>query len=312
MKKKFVLYVLLAMLSIACSKNVKEESKSSSTMDGTQKAVIESKQSSNNAESNENLRKLVSLMQVEEQAKLNIDHAIASMRRFAPSISAEFWQRFKKEADTSAYVDMAVEVYPKYLSDSDIKGLVAFYESKVGKKMVKVQSALSADTFTVMQQWGKEIGIRIRAKLDNTQAPPATPVEQNNSTFAQKTRKMMELSGMGNLAQTIIDQMIANLKPVRPDIGDEIWDGVRKEIQMAELVERIIPIMRNHYSEDDMDGLIAFYKTEVGKTLVSVQPKISGEMMARGKAWGAKLGAEIEEKMKEELKNSSPQDTQAP
>jgi hypothetical protein len=53
------------------------------------------------------------------------------------------------------------------------------------------------------------------------------------------------------------------------------------------------PIYAKHFTEDDLDAMIAFYETETGKKLAKKRPKIQNEAMNAGAAWGAKTGARI-------------------
>lgn len=49
----------------------------------------------------------------------------------------------------------------KYFTESEIKELIAFYESSVGKKMVKNQPLILQDSMEVGQKWGISIAQEI-------------------------------------------------------------------------------------------------------------------------------------------------------
>jgi hypothetical protein len=51
-----------------------------------------------------------------------------------------------------------------------------------------------------------------------------------------------------------------------------------------------------------MRAIIDFYRTPAGQRLVSALPGITQRSMVIGQRWGLKLGREIEEEAKKELK----------
>ena len=69
-----------------------------------------------------------------------------------------FAEKFKSKADAKLLVDSTVQIYDKFLSDEDIKGLIQFYSTPLGKKMVGVLPQLSTEAQTVASQWGQNIG----------------------------------------------------------------------------------------------------------------------------------------------------------
>ena len=67
-------------------------------------------------------------------------------------------QKFRSEADPQYLLNLAVQVYDKYLSLEDIQGLIQFYATPLGKKTLTVLPKLAADVQTQGMQWGQQIG----------------------------------------------------------------------------------------------------------------------------------------------------------
>ena len=67
------------------------------------------------------------------------------------------------------FVDQVVPIYHKYFSHEEIKALVAFYQTPVGKKAVTVMPRMVQESMVIGQQWGRGLGPviqqRIRARL---------------------------------------------------------------------------------------------------------------------------------------------------
>ena len=58
-------------------------------------------------------------------------------------------------------INELVPIYDRYFTESEIKDLIKFYESPVGKKMVLNQPLILKDSMTVGQNWGMKIGQEI-------------------------------------------------------------------------------------------------------------------------------------------------------
>jgi hypothetical protein len=59
-----------------------------------------------------------------------------------------------------------VGVYAKHFAAEDVKGLVAFYNTELGKKLIGVMPALMQESVVVSQQWAEREMPRIGRVLD--------------------------------------------------------------------------------------------------------------------------------------------------
>ena len=55
----------------------------------------------------------------------------------------------------------------------------------------------------------------------------------------------------------------------------------------------IVPVYERHFTRKDIQGLIAFYQSPVGRKFVSVQPKLVAESMQIGQRWGQKVAQKV-------------------
>jgi hypothetical protein len=65
-----------------------------------------------------------------------------------------FFERFRSKMSIQQFLDAAAAAYDKYLSDEDIKGLIEFYGTPLGKKTLTILPKLSAE----LQMEGMHIG----------------------------------------------------------------------------------------------------------------------------------------------------------
>lgn len=73
------------------------------------------------------------------------------------------------------------------------------------------------------------------------------------------------------------------------------------EDNMPELMSQMAGLYDEHFTHDDILGLIEFYSSELGQRFVEAQPAITQQGMAIGQAWGQSLGPEIQQRVQERL-----------
>ena len=90
---------------------------------------------------------------------------IGPLRDGFPDVPAEFWDNFAKEIHSDELIAFIVPIYDKYYTREEIHELMAFYQSPVGQKTVKVLPRLSAEAISAGQEWGRTVADRAMQKL---------------------------------------------------------------------------------------------------------------------------------------------------
>lgn len=65
------------------------------------------------------------------------------------------------------------------------------------------------------------------------------------------------------------------------------------KVDPDDLSSLAIPIYAKHFTDREIDALLEFYRTPVGRSIVSKMPKVMQESMAAGQAWGRDLMQEV-------------------
>jgi len=117
-------------------------------------------------------------------------------------------------------------------------------------------------------------------------------------------RELIEVSKMTRMGKQVMDRMFQMMKQQHPDIPEKYWTQVREDLDMDELVEKLIPIFDKYYTKSDLKKLLEFYKSPVGQKLVKVQPQITKEAMAVGREWGRSTAEEVVEDIRERQSES--------
>lgn len=77
---------------------------------------------------------------------------------YREKLSDLFFEKFNSKLNVQRFIDMAVVAYDKYLSDDDIKGLIQFYQTPLGKKTLTVLPKLTAELQTEGMKVGQDAG----------------------------------------------------------------------------------------------------------------------------------------------------------
>ncbi|GAB4231320.1 MAG: hypothetical protein Tsb0034_03610 [Ekhidna sp.] len=109
----------------------------------------------------------------------------------------------------------------------------------------------------------------------------------------------MILTGTDKLSLQMMDQMLTQFSSVFPDVPSEVWDEFRNEVNMDEFMQLIIPVYEKYFTHDDIEVLIEFYKTPVGKKTIAVMPSVMQESMQIGQEWGLQISERVRVKLEE-------------
>ena len=91
-----------------------------------------------------------------------------------------------------------------------------------------------------------------------------------------------------------IDQMASMMALTLDDSEKEL---LSKEV-MGSLVDLLVPIYKNHFTEQDLKEAIELYKTPIGKKISEKTPIIAQETMQASMQWGMELAEKMQKYMK--------------
>ncbi len=123
----------------------------------------------------------------------------------------------------------------------------------------------------------------------------------DDKVYAKSLKKMFEVSGSEEAYKTAITQMMAMFKQQYSQVSAETWNGMEAEmlkVSMDDLVTKLIPVYKKYLTLEDVEGMIEFYNSPLGKKFAKNTPLIMQESMQVGQQWGMELGKKFEEKLK--------------
>jgi uncharacterized protein len=136
------------------------------------------------AAKDQDIRTLLSMSGTANVATQVVQQMIGQYRQMMPQVPDEFWTDFQKQMQPQDLIDLIVPIYSRHFSDDDIKQLIAFYDSPIGKKLVLEQPLIARESFDAGQQWGRKIGAKVMQGLRDKgylNAPATQPSSDNGS-----------------------------------------------------------------------------------------------------------------------------------
>jgi hypothetical protein len=124
-------------------------------------------------------------------------------------------------------------------------------------------------------------------------------------------KEMMDASRVDRQFAQVIPLLLDRLKesfsrvaPERREIIENVFQQMQSRFvsRRGELLDEIAALYAQRLEAAEMRAVAEFYKSPVGSKLIDVQPEIMQESILAGQRWGARIGREIEEEARRELK----------
>lgn len=118
-----------------------------------------------------------------------------------------------------------------------------------------------------------------------------------DSEKRKEIEKMLQLTGMEKLMNQMKTQIIGSFKASHPNVPHSYWKSMEVNLDMNQLLERLLPLYDKYYSLEDLKAVNAFYSTPTGKKILSTMPQLMQESMEIGQKWGEQAGLKIAQEL---------------
>jgi hypothetical protein len=132
-----------------------------------------------NSEKYKNIRQLMDLTgssnianQFAASASQNIFRSLKASRPEIPDRAIEIMNRellalFQEKMDApGGLMEKLLPIYDKYFTDDEIKQIIAFYQTPVGKKTIAVLPKIVSESMMAGQQWGQSLQPEINRRIE--------------------------------------------------------------------------------------------------------------------------------------------------
>jgi hypothetical protein len=135
-------------------------------------------------EKRELIRRILDATSAADLMLVAMETALPAQRASNPAVPAVFWERFmaRARAERQTLVDSIVPIYDKAFTAEELKGLLQFYESPVGRRFVAASPELARESMLAGQRWGMVLGQQVGAQLQREGViPPPPPLPNDGS-----------------------------------------------------------------------------------------------------------------------------------
>jgi len=151
------------------------------------------------------------------------------------------------------------------------------------------------------------VGILLAAGSSYASAQEISPSQLAAGLDVIKSAKASR--GFDNVLPSLAVQVEDRLIRSRPDLHKEIGTAVeaaalKLAVRRNDLDNDVARVWAKAFTEDELNTIATFYKTPAGKKFADVGSQVYAETLTAVQRWSDRLGDELLDKAKEELKSA--------
>ncbi len=123
--------------------------------------------------------------------------------------------------------------------------------------------------------------------------PAPTDDKREPDVLKTRIRELLKLTNSEKIADQVLSEMIKTFRTAMPNVPEDLWTNFRKEVKVSDFSEIIIPVYSKHYTLDDIEGLIQFFKSPLGQKVIREQELLAKEIVAAGMLYGQLVGQKV-------------------
>lgn len=123
------------------------------------------------------------------------------------------------------------------------------------------------------------MGVGLCAMLAAGLASAAPPSEA-------QVRELMQVMNVPGQFTVMNNQMASMMSQQLPCVSADYWKNYIDKSGQEQLLTAMIPAYQHHFTADEVEGLIKFYKSPLGQKLVAQMPATMAEAAQSGQQWG--------------------------
>jgi hypothetical protein len=139
--------------------------------------------------------------------------------------------------------------------------------------------------------WGVALALAITGGQALAKSTPSPASEE-------QVRQLMEAVGVGKMLAQMNAQAVTNLQQSMPCVQADFWQNYMDANQTQLFIGRLVPVYQRHFTADEMEGLLKFYRSPLGQKVITEMPNTMAEANQAGQQWSH----ERSEQMISELK----------
>ncbi len=131
--------------------------------------------------------------------------------------------------------------------------------------------------------------------------PPAPAVKADTKPIDSGKRtdiiRLLQVTQATSMGEQAVQQILSTFRQMMPQVKEDVWQEVKKEVSADELIQRLIPIYDKHFSAGELRDLLRFYESPIGKKTTQVMPAINQEALQIGQQWGSEVALRVKRRV---------------
>jgi hypothetical protein len=123
-------------------------------------------------------------------------------------------------------------------------------------------------------------------------------VAKDVSAVDHDIHDLLDATGTFSTIQQMMQGQVQSIARSQPSIPKRFWDDMLGRYKKEDFYALITPVYRKNMSPNDITGLLAFYRTPLGRRVLASLPKSTQESIAVGQLWGQKVIKDIAAEVK--------------
>ena len=111
-------------------------------------------------------------------------------------------------------------------------------------------------------------------------------------------REVIATLGVDRVGTQIMDALIQQFRQVYTSVPETYWKSQRASVKEEELTDQIVPLYAARFSVAELNEVLAFYHSPVGKKLAAALPEIGQQSVKLEQAWGKEQTGKLLAKLK--------------
>ena len=114
------------------------------------------------------IKKLLNITGASKTGLRVFSQVIGMFQRAHSEVPEQVWMEMFSEAESRVddfVTEMLVPIYARHLTHEDIQGLIAFYETPAGRKLLTVMPQMHQESRQAGEIWGREFARTVQERL---------------------------------------------------------------------------------------------------------------------------------------------------
>ena len=107
-----------------------------------------------------------------------------------------------------------------------------------------------------------------------------------SQTKQDKIKELISLNGSLPLSKEVEKQLILRYKKKYSNVPESAWSSVEKKVNVDDLINKVVNIYGSRFNENEIDQLLVFYKSDLGKKVIQNSSYLINEIQTASSDWG--------------------------